>query len=91
MLRQVVASNIAKPITPVVSRLAGVRLYTKDHLKKDQDQYEKQEQKMFDKNKKDLEQFEHGNKKSRDYKAEDLQEKGENARVEQNRPDDGVY
>lgn len=93
MLRQVISTSRNQPVKPVVTRLAmSARFYSKDHLKKKQDATEKAEQKMFDKNKKELEQFEHGKgKKSHDYRNQDLREKGENARIEQNRPDDGVY
>ncbi|CAH1829062.1 unnamed protein product [Saccharomyces cerevisiae] len=53
---------------------------------------EKKEQGLFDSNKKRLDTLEHG--KNPDYKQpgmEDLKKKGDDARIEQNRPDDGVY
>ncbi|CAI4058046.1 hypothetical protein SKDZ_04G2940 [Saccharomyces kudriavzevii ZP591] len=62
------------------------------HLKDNQDAAEKKEQSLFDSNKKKLNSLEHD--KNPDYKQpgmEDLQKKGDDARIEQNRPDDGVY
>lgn len=62
------------------------------HLKNNQDEAEKKEQGLFDTNKKRLDTLEHG--KNPDYKQpgmEDLKKKGDDARIEQNRPDDGVY
>lgn len=92
MFRQVITSSRVGS-KPVATRLAmSARLYSKQNLKGNQDKAEKAEQKMFDNNQKDLEQFEQGKGKKRpDYSCEDLRVKGENARIEQNRPDDGVY
>ncbi|QHS72287.1 Fmp16p [Saccharomyces paradoxus] len=62
------------------------------HLKNNQDEAEKKEQGLFDSNKEKLDTLEHG--KNPDYKQpgmEDLKKKGDDARIEQNRPDDGVY
>ncbi|CAI4055230.1 hypothetical protein N7582_000277 [Saccharomyces uvarum] len=62
------------------------------HLKNDQDAAEQKEQHLFDDNKKKLDNLEHG--KNPDFKQpgmEDLKKKGDDARIEQNRPDDGVY
>ncbi|CAI4931106.1 CGH_3_HP_G0032970.mRNA.1.CDS.1 [Saccharomyces cerevisiae] len=62
------------------------------HLKNNQDEAEKKEQGLFDSNKKRLDTLEHG--KNPYYKQpgmEDLKKKGDDARIEQNRPDDGVY
>lgn len=94
MLRQVIANTRVSVRQPECARFLSTtrQLFTKDHLKKDQNATEKAEQKMFDENQKDLEQLEHGKStKSHNYKCDDLREKGENARIEQNRPDDGVY
>ncbi|CAI4037955.1 hypothetical protein SMKI_04G2920 [Saccharomyces mikatae IFO 1815] len=62
------------------------------HLKNNQDETEKKEQGLFDSNKKKLDSLEHG--KNPNFKQpgmEDLKKKGDDARIEQNRPDDGVY
>lgn len=62
------------------------------HLKHDQDAAEQKEQNLFNDNKKKLDNLEHG--KNPDFKQpgmEDLKKKGDDARIEQNRPDDGVY
>ncbi|EJS44276.1 fmp16p [Saccharomyces arboricola H-6] len=62
------------------------------HLKDKQDAAEKKEQSLFDSNKEKLDSLEHG--KSTNFKQpgmEDLKKKGDDARIEQNRPDDGVY
>ncbi|CCK69943.1 Fmp16p KNAG_0D01920 [Huiozyma naganishii CBS 8797] len=92
MLRQV-----TRPVGPLLTRRAFSSSFAPrnhhDKLKSDQSTEEKKEQKLFDKNKARLEKLETG-KGPRGFKRPSekaLQEKGENARIEQNRPDDGVY
>lgn len=92
-------------VTPAAARPNYVRFFSnsnifykpglkhqkqKTHLSRE----EKQEQKMFDKNQATLDRMEHdsnyhGNEKKPNM--EHLKEFGDNARIEQNRPDDGVY
>lgn len=64
--------------------------------KKNLNAAEQKEQNLFNKNKEKLERLESDATKDREDdishpSSEVLQEKGEEARVEQNRPDDGVY
>ncbi|CAR29357.1 ZYRO0G06776p [Zygosaccharomyces rouxii] len=90
--------------TPVVSRTLqqqGSRAFTntayralphrKDNLTAD----EQTEQKNFDDNQARLEEMEHSRTKDVDYTHQrseaELRKIGEDAQVEQNRPDDGVY
>ncbi|CCH58654.1 hypothetical protein TBLA_0A08650 [Henningerozyma blattae CBS 6284] len=67
-------------------------------LKKHLSQTERQDQSLFKRNKKLLEDMEfHSHKKRFTKKAgmrpsmEELKKMGDDARIEQNRPDDGVY
>lgn len=65
----------------------------KSHLKHDQSKDEVKEQKLFDKNQETLERMEHDSTYN-DWKKPDdekLKKIGDDARIEQNRPDDGVY
>lgn len=65
----------------------------KDKLKHNQNKEEEREQKLFDKNQERLEKLEH-DEDYKDYQQpsqEELKIKGDKARIEQNRPDDGVY
>ena len=64
-----------------------------DHRLKHPDRQDIKEQKMFDENQAKLEKLEH----DKNYKnftkdsIKNLQKRGDDARIEQNRPDDGVY
>ncbi|CCD22524.1 Fmp16p NDAI_0A03670 [Naumovozyma dairenensis CBS 421] len=63
------------------------------HVKPNQDELETKEQNVFDTNKKKLERMEH-DKTYTEFKQDDcdvLRKKGDDARIEQNRPDDGNY
>lgn len=63
-----------------------------NHKMKHPDAENIKEQKEFDLNKKKLENLEHGGHSNvMKPSMEKLQQEGENARIEQNRPDDGVY
>ena len=63
------------------------------HRKEHQNAEEQKEQKLFDQNKSKLDnlEHEHGVKNTDTESCEELKKKGEDAQVEQNRPDDGVY
>lgn len=67
--------------------------HNKSHLKPDQSVEETKEQKLFDKNQDFLDRMEH-DPSFNDWKKpndEKLKKIGDDARIEQNRPDDGVY
>lgn len=67
-------------------------LLKENHKMKHPDAEDIKEQKEFDLNKKKLENLEHGGHSNiMKPSMEKLQQEGENARIEQNRPDDGVY
>lgn len=63
------------------------------HLKDHQTQEEKKEQKLFDENKAKLDKLEHekNGKDTNRESCDELKKKGDDAQIEQNRPDDGVY
>ncbi|CAL9734353.1 hypothetical protein MOSE0_E04060 [Monosporozyma servazzii] len=65
----------------------------KPNLKHDQDVQEVEEQKKFDKNQEKLERMEHDStyKDLKQPNCDKLKKIGDDARIEQNRPDDGVY
>lgn len=97
------AKTFIKPATISCNSLKGSRsMATKlplrkaakeNHKMKHPDAANIKEQKEFDENKEKLEKLEHGDKNT-DFKKpsmEELQKRGDDARIEQNRPDDGVY
>lgn len=63
------------------------------HQKSNLSPEEQREQKLFDENKARLEKLEHAKiyDGSQRESCEELKKKGDDARIEQNRPDDGVY
>lgn len=66
---------------------------SKPNLKHDQSDQEAEEQTKFDKNQEKLERMEHDST-YKDWKqpnCDKLKKIGDDARIEQNRPDDGVY
>ncbi|GAV55648.1 hypothetical protein ZYGR_0AY00400 [Zygosaccharomyces rouxii] len=90
--------------TPVVSRALqqqGSRAFTSTayrtlpHRKENLTGSEQKEQKDFDENQARLEEMEHSHGKDVDYTHQrseaELRKTGEDAQIEQNRPDDGVY
>lgn len=89
--------------TPVVSRALqqqGSRAFTCTayrafpHRKDHQSPSEQKEQSSFDENQAKLEQMEHSRRLNADYNQRtesELRKTSDDAQVEQNRPDDGVY
>ncbi|CCF57253.1 hypothetical protein KAFR_0C02600 [Kazachstania africana CBS 2517] len=71
----------------------GTKESSGGHKKEHQNAEEMKEQQLFDKNKENLEKMESDYKYSDFQKPtmEELKKKGDDARIEQNRPDDGVY
>lgn len=63
------------------------------HRKANQNAEEKKEQSLFDQNQAKLDKLEHenGTKDADRGSCEELKKKGDDAQIEQNRPDDGVY
>jgi len=99
MLAQSLVRN-SVVLRPVIlsARYSAVRLISttsscaRDHRMKHPNPEDVKEQKKFDANKKKLEKLEHGGHSGiKKPSMEKLQQKGEDARIEQNRPDDGVY
>ncbi|SMN21906.1 similar to Saccharomyces cerevisiae YDR070C FMP16 Putative protein of unknown function [Maudiozyma saulgeensis] len=90
-------SMILRPVVvstrySMVRMMSSTRNCAKDHRMKHPDAEDVKEQRKFDANKKKLEKLEHGGHSGiMKPSMEKLQQKGENARIEQNRPDDGVY
>ncbi|CCC68510.1 hypothetical protein NCAS_0B04260 [Naumovozyma castellii] len=77
----------------LVQSVCSVRNINTSHRKPNQDAEEAKEQKLFDKNKKRLDKMEH-DKTYQEVKQPDcdvLRKRGDDARIEQNRPDDGNY
>lgn len=81
----------------ILTRNAGLRAFSSSpmvkspHRKAHLSPEEEKEQKLFDRNKAKLDKLEHNEGSSkRDSKAK-LKKRGDDARIEQNRPDDGVY
>lgn len=89
LLRPVVNST---RFTLVRNLSTTTTMLKENHKMKHPDAEDIKEQKEFDLNKKKLEKLEHGDHSNiMKPSMEKLQEEGENARIEQNRPDDGVY
>lgn len=63
------------------------------HRKEHQSPEEQKEQSLFDQNKRRLDKLEHekGTEGADRESCDELRKKGDNAQIEQNRPDDGVY
>ncbi|QLG71102.1 hypothetical protein HG535_0B01400 [Zygotorulaspora mrakii] len=87
----------AKVCTRSVPISAGLRAFGSSPCagfpgrKVHQDAAEQKEQKLFDKNKAKLEKMEHHEGSDKRDSRSKLKKRGDDARIEQNRPDDGVY
>ena len=96
MLKQAVTratANVSKVAATRARLFSSAASEVEAHRKKNPDDMDIKDQSLFDANKKRLEEMEKNSKlvSLKEPGERVLQERGSDAEVEQNRPDDGVY